>query len=145
MLSMGKQHAARAAKAKGPKEAVAIREEGFAEMESYFKRSKHSIDELKEIAKTLRRLPVAELSTPTVALVGAPNVGKSSLVRVLSSGTPEVCNYPFTTRGIKMGHFFLDERRHIVTDTPGCFGGQTRTETRSRGWLSRPLSIYRRV
>ena len=119
MLSMGKQHAARAAKAKGPKEAVAIREEGFAEMESYFKRSKHSIDELKEIAKTLRRLPVAELSTPTVALVGAPNVGKSSLVRVLSSGTPEVCNYPFTTRGIKMGHFFLDERRHIVTDTPG--------------------------
>jgi nucleolar GTP-binding protein len=40
-------------------------------------------------------------------------------VRVLSSGTPEVCNYPFTTRGIKMGHFFLEEKRHIVTDTPG--------------------------
>ena len=74
---------------------------------------------IKEIAKTLRRLPVAELSTPTVAMVGAPNVGKSSLVRVLSSGTPEVQNYPFTTRGVKMGHFFIDTKRHVVTDTPG--------------------------
>jgi nucleolar GTP-binding protein len=120
MLSIGKQHAARAAKAKGPKDAVGIREAGFEEMEAYFKRNaKQPVDELKEIAKTLRRLPVAELETPTVALVGAPNVGKSSLVRVLSSGTPEVCNYPFTTRGIKMGHFFLEEKRHIVTDTPG--------------------------
>jgi|TARA_B110000971_G_scaffold167145_1_gene171304 nucleolar GTP-binding protein len=120
MLSIGKQHAGKAAKAKGPKDAVAIREAGFEELEKYFLRNgKKPVDELKEIAKTLRRLPVAELETPTVALVGAPNVGKSSLVRVLSSGTPEVQNYPFTTRGIKMGHFFLDDKRHIVTDTPG--------------------------
>lgn len=49
-----------------------------------------------------------------LALVGAPNVGKSSLVQILSSGTPEVCNYPFTTRSIKMGHFFVDGRRHQV-------------------------------
>jgi nucleolar GTP-binding protein len=54
-----------------------------------------------------------------VALVGAPNVGKSSLVRVLSSGTPEVSNYPFTTRGIKMGHLFIENDRVLVTDTPG--------------------------
>ncbi len=47
-----------------------------------------------------------------MALVGAPNVGKSSLVAVLSSGAPEVCDYPFTTRSIKMGHFFIDGRRH---------------------------------
>lgn len=40
--------------------------------------------------KTLRRIPVIELSTPTVVLVGAPNVGKSSIVRAVSSGTPEV-------------------------------------------------------
>ena len=47
-----------------------------------------------------------------VALVGAPNVGKSSLVQALSSGLPEVCEYPFTTRNIKMGHFYVDGRRH---------------------------------
>lgn len=49
-----------------------------------------------------------------VALVGAPNVGKSSLVNVLSSGVPEVCDYPFTTRSVKMGHFFINGHRHQV-------------------------------
>lgn len=46
--------------------------------------------------------------------MGAPNVGKSSLVQLLSSGLPEVQNYPFTTRSIKMGHFYVDGRRHQV-------------------------------
>ncbi len=35
-----------------------------------------------QIAKKLRALPSVETSLPTLALVGAPNVGKSSLVRV---------------------------------------------------------------
>lgn len=46
--------------------------------------------------------------------MGAPNVGKSSLVQLLSSGAPEVCDYPFTTRSIAMGHFFVAGRRHQV-------------------------------
>ena len=69
------------------------------------------MDDLKEIAKTLRSLPVADLASPTGPLVGAPNVGKSSMVRLLSSGKPEVQNYPFTTRGIQMGHIISESRR----------------------------------
>lgn len=68
-----------------------------------------------QIAKKLRTLPALEVGLPTLALVGAPNVGKSSLVQVLSSGTPEICNYPFTTRSIKMGHFYLDGKKHQVS------------------------------
>lgn len=64
------------------------------------------------------------LCAAQVALVGAPNVGKSSLVQLLSSGLPEVQNYPFTTRSIKMGHFYVAGRRHQVTgdnaSVPGC-------------------------
>lgn len=41
--------------------------------------------------QTLRAMPVVDLETPTLCLVGAPNVGKSSLVRLLSTGKPEVC------------------------------------------------------
>jgi len=49
-----------------------------------------------------------------VVLAGAPNVGKSSLVQALSSGMPEICDYPFTTRSIKMGHFHVNGSRHQV-------------------------------
>ncbi|KAF8013904.1 hypothetical protein BT93_I1690 [Corymbia citriodora subsp. variegata] len=45
-------------------------------------------------AKTLRAMPVVDLETPTLCLVGAPNVGKSSLVRILSTGKPEVTDTP---------------------------------------------------
>jgi nucleolar GTP-binding protein len=119
MLGIGKGYASQVTKTTALKEAEEMREKGFAEMEAYYRKYARCVDDLKSIAKLLRKLPVAELETPTVALVGAPNVGKSSLVRVLSSGLPEVCNYPFTTKGIKMGHFFVDDERHVVTDTPG--------------------------
>jgi hypothetical protein len=35
-------------------------------------------------------------------------------LQVLSTGVPEICNYPFTTRSIKVGHFYLDGRKHQV-------------------------------
>lgn len=43
--------------------------------------------------------------------VGAPNVGKSSIIRAVSTGTPEVNSYPFTTRGMSLGHMFNPETK----------------------------------
>jgi nucleolar GTP-binding protein len=53
--------------------------------------------------------------------IGSPNVGKSSIIRAISSGTPEVNNYPFTTRGMTLGHMTDPHTgaRYQVMDSPG--------------------------
>ncbi|KDP28914.1 hypothetical protein JCGZ_14685 [Jatropha curcas] len=119
VVSVGKEHASVCAKSSTKREAEERLNEGLEKLQEIFKREGKAVDELLNIAKTLRAMPVVDLETPTLCLVGAPNVGKSSLVRILSTGKPEVCNYPFTTRGILMGHISFDFKYFQVTDTPG--------------------------
>ena len=64
-------------------------------------------------------LPRVSFLDPTIVLVGMPNVGKSSMVTAVSSGTPEINDYPFTTRRLKIGHVITSEHRYQVMDTPG--------------------------
>ena len=87
-------------------EAKELLKVGIEELEKLFLLSEEAkaLDDLIDIQKDLRRIPVIELDVPTVVLVGAPNVGKSSIVRTVSTGTPEVNDYPFTTRGVTIGH-----------------------------------------
>uniref|UniRef100_A0A803LIJ7 Nucleolar GTP-binding protein 1 n=1 Tax=Chenopodium quinoa TaxID=63459 RepID=A0A803LIJ7_CHEQI len=119
VTSVGKEHASLCAKSLTKKEAEERLNEGMKRVEETYYRERKAVDDLLDIAKTLRAMPVVDLETPTLSLVGAPNVGKSSLVRILSTGKPEICNYPFTTRGILMGHIVVNYQRFQVTDTPG--------------------------
>ncbi|XP_024192180.1 nucleolar GTP-binding protein 1 isoform X1 [Rosa chinensis] len=123
VVSVGKEQASLCAKSTSKKEAEARLCEGLKKVEETYIRQGKYVDDLLHIAKlymqTLRAMPVVDLETPTLCLVGAPNVGKSSLVRILSTGKPEVCNYPFTTRGILMGHIILNHETFQMTDTPG--------------------------
>ncbi|XP_008788707.2 nucleolar GTP-binding protein 1 isoform X1 [Phoenix dactylifera] len=119
LISVGKQHASLCAKSSSKREAEEQLSEGLKKLEEVFQLGKNAVDDLLNVAKTLRAMPVVDPQIPTLCLVGAPNVGKSSLVRILSTGKPEVCNYPFTTRGILMGHIIFNYERFQVTDTPG--------------------------
>ena len=59
-----------------------------------------------------------------VALVGFPNVGKSSLVSVVSRARPKIADYPFTTLEPNLGVVQMeDSRDFIVADVPGLIEG----------------------
>ena len=53
-----------------------------------------------------------------VALAGAPNTGKSALVRRLTHATPEVADYPFTTRVPLPGMMTFEDIQIQLVDLP---------------------------
>ncbi|MDZ7618579.1 MAG: FeoB small GTPase domain-containing protein, partial [Patescibacteria group bacterium] len=57
----------------------------------------------------------------TVALVGNPNTGKSTLFSALVGVRQHVGNYPGVTVERKAGHVTLGDRRLEVLDLPGLY------------------------
>ncbi len=78
-----------------------------------------NIDFIIEAKKTLSQLPGIVPNSPTIVCAGFPNVGKSTLVREVSTAEPEVAYYPFTTRKVIVGHLRVDNHSVQIVDTPG--------------------------
>ena len=54
-----------------------------------------------------------------IGLIGFPNAGKSSLLRMLTNATPKIGDYPFTTLEPNIGMF----GKFPIADTPGLIEG----------------------
>ncbi len=106
-------------KSKHPQEMEKLRRAAGGRFSSLLKAAKNDIKFLDRIAKKMRKIPDFDVRFPTIVIAGAPNVGKSSLVRRISTGTPEIGEYPFTTKQIIFGHRDIFFTKAQVVDTPG--------------------------
>ena len=115
--------------AREPAEKIAALEEMLRIMPKH-KGTDHLQADLRARIAKLRKQPARKGSRSTfshyipregagqVALVGPPNTGKSSLVSALTHASPEVADYPFTTRDAMPGMMRFEDISFQLVDLP---------------------------
>ncbi|MHA2223852.1 MAG: GTPase [Candidatus Hodarchaeales archaeon] len=108
-----------------------VRRDTFGRMKSVITKLNSRLEFIENVRGRMRGMPGIDLDQPTICIAGYPNVGKSSLVNAVTSATPEIGSYPFTTKEVTLGHLKIPVYAnkssvkpiaHIscqIVDTPG--------------------------
>ena len=95
------------------------RKQAFARMADVMEQIEADLRYVGDARDELRDLPDVRPDEPAIVVAGYPNVGKSSFVNRVTRASNEIAEYPFTTRGVALGHVERDHLRYQIVDTPG--------------------------
>ncbi|MBR1890250.1 MAG: GTPase ObgE [Clostridia bacterium] len=92
---------------------------------AYYKSSIKQAPTFSQVGEVVEtREIILELKTiADVGLVGYPNVGKSTLLSVMSNANPKIANYPFTTIYPNLGVCEIKGETFVIADIPGLIEG----------------------
>jgi len=119
VLMIATKYVPKARARKSADNTMKIMSEAYAKMTNVVRQVEKNLNFLISARSIFRNLPNVDTEKPLAVFAGAPNVGKSSLIRAVSSGKPEVKSYPFTTKGVSLGHIKAKYDVIQVMDTPG--------------------------
>ncbi|MFX0105540.1 MAG: NOG1 family protein [Candidatus Hodarchaeota archaeon] len=119
-----REYVSKLSRIEAPKEGDQLRRAAFGRISSIINKQSNNLDYLNKIRGRLREIPSIDYTIPCVVVAGYPNVGKSSIVREISTNKKiEVQEYPFTTKKLNLGHLIIKERfdtiKIQIMDTPG--------------------------
>jgi nucleolar GTP-binding protein len=119
-----REHLQRLKRIEAPKEGDRLRRSAFGRISSIINKQNANLTYLNDIRGRLREIPSIDYTMPCLVVAGYPNVGKSSIVKNISTNKKiEVQEYPFTTKKLIMGHLDVerafDKVKIQCLDTPG--------------------------
>ena len=95
------------------------RTEIYGRCSSIIKQIGKQLSLLEETRKIMKGFPTIKTETKTIAIVGFPNVGKTTLMFNLTGSKPEISSYPFTTKTINVAYLQTPKGKIQFLDTPG--------------------------
>jgi nucleolar GTP-binding protein len=111
-----KMHNAKIKKSQSLEVINKYRNQFYGRVNSVLKQVRKNLEYLEHARKVMKDYPSIKTGMPTIVIAGYPNVGKSTLLRALTSAKPEVASYPFTTKKIMLG--YIGKKVQFI-DTPG--------------------------
>ncbi|MBX3437299.1 MAG: TGS domain-containing protein [Planctomycetaceae bacterium] len=89
-----------------------------ADLKTRLKETRAEVETEKSAGKSTRSFRIPRQGAGTVIVIGAPNAGKSRVLKELTNAVPEVAEYPFTTREPLPGMMPWEDIKIQLIDTP---------------------------
>ncbi|MBN2052717.1 50S ribosome-binding GTPase [Candidatus Woesearchaeota archaeon] len=86
---------------------------------SIMRKISEPLQELEKARQAMYDYPVLKTDLFTVCIAGFPNVGKTTLLSKLTTSTPDIQAYAFTTKQLNLGYAEMKGQKIQFIDTPG--------------------------